>query len=216
MKILDLFCGAGGSAKGFNLAGVISIRGVDNRYQKRYPYDFTQGDALDYLIRHGHEFDLINASPPCQPYLKRLAPLVKKKYPRLIEPIREILKELKKPYIIECPEKYPLDNPLMLCGSMFGLRVIRHRYFETYPLIWFPPYICNHWGKGAGTYVYQNGKRANASFETSDFLSIAGRGYKLKDGRIAMGIDWMTVDELSQAIPPLYTKYIVESMMKKL
>ena len=103
MKLLDLFCGAGGAAMGYRQAGFDEIVGVDNQPQKRYPFEFVQADALEYLAQHGREFDVIHASPPCQGYSKlRRVPYNKgKKYALLIEPTRRLLRSSGKPYSIE-------------------------------------------------------------------------------------------------------------------
>jgi len=105
----------------------------------------------------------------------------------------------------------------MLCGSMFNLRVYRHRYFECSPALWWVPFSCNHWaarGRGPTDSKRVNGKRVTASLKNSDVLSVTGHGYITPDGRAAMGIDWMTRDELSQAIPPRYTEYLGKEMIK--
>jgi len=215
-KLLDLFCGAGGAATGYHQAGINQITGIDNRPQPRYPFQFIQADALEYLTQHGHQYDIIHASPPCQAY-SRLKGLTTSNYPKLITPLRRILKQLQKPYIIENVPEAPLENPLTLCGTMFGLRLIRHRAFETNPTIWWPPAPCNHWGRASSCFMRDDrGKRVSASFDNTDFISVTGAGYKVAHGRIAMGIDWMTRDELSQAIPPAYTKWLGEQILKKI
>src|SRR3990167_2895583 len=103
MKLLDLFCGAGGAAVGYHQAGFDTIVGVDIKPQKHYPFTFVEADALEYLAEHGHEFDAIHASPPCQGYsiMRNLPWLRDKDYPLLIEPIRERLIAAAVPYIIE-------------------------------------------------------------------------------------------------------------------
>ena len=209
MKLLDLFCGAGGSAVGYNRVGFDEIVGVDNRPMPRYPFAFVLGDALEYVREHGHEFDAIHASPPCQEY-STLASLKNGDYPKLIEPVREALVATGKPYVIENVKGAPLVNPLTLCGSMFGLRVQRHRLFECNPVIWFPPHPCNHWGKASGG---RNFTGIRKTLENFSFLTIAGNDYIVGDGRRAMSIDWMTRTELSQAIPPAYTEHIGKFLM---
>jgi DNA (cytosine-5)-methyltransferase 1 len=34
----------------------------------RFPFEFVQADAFEYVKEHGREFDVIHASPPCQGY----------------------------------------------------------------------------------------------------------------------------------------------------
>lgn len=208
MKLLDLFCGAGGAAMGYHQAG-FEVVGVDINPQPRYPFEFHQADALQFLREFGKDFDVIHASPPCQAYMDTNSNGKKpSKHPRLIEPVRELLIETGKPYIIENVHKSPLNAVLMLCGTMFDLRVIRHRYFElsfAFPAL-TPP--CNHWGTvAAGDFV--------------GVYAFGGRGHRHGKGRRdgpsepsdvtpheAMQIDWMTLKELYEAIPPAYTKFI--------
>ncbi len=214
MKALDLFCKAGGTSMGLHRAG-FEVTGVDIELQPRYPFEFVQGDALQYVAQHGHQYDLIVAGPPCQLY-SITASLSKGGYPDLVGPTREALQATGKPYIIENVPGSPLKNPLVLCGTMFPkLRVRRHRLFECWPAIWFPPGMCYHWGRCGNQRLLNNrGKRVSESFENCEFLTITGGGYKVSDGRIAMGIPWMTRDELSQAIPPSYTEWLGREMMR--
>lgn len=214
MRLLDLFCGAGGAAMGYHRAGYDDIVGVDHKPQLRYPFEFIQEDALDYLSRHGSHFDMIHASPPCQKF-SVTAPLSRGGYPDLIAPVRDLLQAIGKPYVIENVPRAPLINPLMLCGTMFGLRVIRHRLFETNPVIWFPPFCCNHWGKATSA----NSKRWTPGRTIShtdgyDFITVCGHDYLVNEGRVAMGVDWMTQKELSQAIPPAYTEWIGNQILE--
>lgn len=133
-RLLDLFCGAGGGGYGYHLAG-FDIVGVDIVAQPRYPFAFVQADALEYVAAHGREFDAIHASPPCQKFtaLGRLhaANGYYARHVDLIAETRQALRRLGLPYVIENVPGAPLENPVMLCGSMFGLRVYRHRIFET-------------------------------------------------------------------------------------
>ena len=137
-KLFDCFSGAGGKAMGYHRAG-FEVVGVDIAMQKNYPFEFHQADALEYLQEHGHEFDAIHASPPCQAYSVTYSLPNVGEYPELIEPIRELLISSGKPYVIENVPGAPLINPVELCGSMFGLNVIRHRRFETGRLSGFRP-----------------------------------------------------------------------------
>lgn len=159
MRLLDLFCGAGGAAMGYHRAGFTNIMGVDNQPQKNYPFEFVQADALEYLAEHGHEFDAIHASPPCQAYsiMRNLPWLRDKEYPALIALTRELLEDSGKPWIIEnvmgaregsrMLSKYHLENHGLdadyLCGAMFGLPFYRHRLFAT-NWSWAPPEHSTH------------------------------------------------------------------------
>lgn len=211
-KLLDLFCGAGGCSVGYERAG-FEVTGVDINFQKRYPHPerFIQADAMEYCGEHGHEYDVIHASPPCQCYSIATKSLrnAGKKYPDLVGPTREALKKTGKPYIIENVPGAPLQNYIVLCGLMFDLKVFRHRLFESNCLIPQPAHR-SHRGKYIGI---------------DGFLCIVGKqgGQKGKDGKImssgtvsqarmAMGIDWMTWRELTQAIPPAYTEYIGDQL----
>jgi len=207
MRLLDLFCCAGGGAMGYWRAGFTEIVGVDIRPQKRYPFKFVLGDALDYVAAHGHEFDFIHASPPCQEY-SALKTVKRKTYADLVAPTRRALLATGKPYAIENVVGAPLINPLMLCGSMFGLRVQRHRLFETNPLITFSPFSCQHWGRASGMRPDKHGHRPRRTLSNFAFLTICGFDFLAEEGRKAMGIDWMVKSELSQAIPPAYTEWL--------
>lgn len=215
-RALDLFCKAGGTSMGLHLAG-FEVTGVDIEPQKRYPFEFILGDALEYVALHGHKYDLVVAGPPCQPY-SRLHALTTKEYPQLIGETRQALAATGRPYIIEnvATAWRSMINPIMLCGTMFPeLRVQRHRLFECSPVVWFPPAACYHWGRcGNQRLLNERGKRVIQSFENCDFLSISGNSYRVADGRTAMGISWMTRKELSQAIPPPYTEWLGREMLR--
>jgi DNA (cytosine-5)-methyltransferase 1 len=111
------------------------VVGVDKNPQPNYPFPFVQADAVEYASEHGHEYDVIAASPPCQVH-SDLAPLAAQGHVDLIPEARAALIATGLPYVIENVEGAPLINPLTLCGSMFGLsaagRVLkRHRLFES-------------------------------------------------------------------------------------
>lgn len=219
MKLLDLFCKAGGTSMGFHRAG-FNVTGVDIEPQPRYPFKFVQADALEFCSRYGRKFDLIAASPPW-PLYSITAALSNNNHPDLVEITRKVLISTGRPYIIENVPDAPLINPLMLCGTMFPeLRVIRHRLFECCPIIWFPPAPCQHTGKSTGAAV---GMRRRGKFPHSrtarlsdgfKYVTITGNDYIAADARRAMGIDWMTKAELSQAIPPAYTEWLGKQMLE--
>ena len=196
MKLLDLFCGAGGAGYGYHLAG-FDVVGVDIEPMPNYPFTFVQGDALEYLRLHGDRYDVIHASPPCQAYSEATPITTKGKHPKLIKPVRELLLSLGKPYVIENVEgsRSELVNPVMLCGSMFGLKVWRHRYFEIYPLWAMSPASCRHVGHPVTINPPKNARKNQGK---RDF----------EKEKLAMEISWMNPAEISQAIPPAYTKYI--------
>lgn len=201
MKLLDLCCGAGGCSMGYDWAG-FDVTGVDIKPQKHYPFEFVQEDALNYLLGTDlSEYDLIHASPPCQAYSKASAPHRKngKVYPDIIKQIRSLLIRSGKPFVIENVEGAPLYRPVMLCGTMFDLKVLRHRLFESNFYIKSPG-RCKHTG----------------TVKDGDYSTVCGNGSgkdraTIKIWSDAMGIHWMTRKELTQAIPPAYTRYIGES-----
>ena len=210
-KLLDLYSGAGGAAVGYYRAGFTDITGVDNRPQKNYPYKFVQADALEYIAKHGHEFDLIHASPPCQVH-SVTASLSRITHLDLVPQTRAALIATGKPYIIENVPGAPLINPLMLCGTMFGLGVIRHRLFECSPVVWFPPSNCKH--EGTCEPMFWADKKRSTKFHK--FVIVAGKNFKKRTAEIAMQIDWMICAELSQAIPPAYTFWLGIEMLRLL
>ena len=202
-RALDLFCGAGGVSKGLADAG-FEVWGVDIKPQSRYihPGRFVQGDALNppFDLR---EFDFIWASPPCQAYSKTRA-IHGREYPDLVEPVRRTLRESGVPYVIENVPGAPLENAFVLCGTMFGLRVIRHRHFEATFHVLAPN--CGKHGPTNSHRGYSTG---------AEFITVAGNNYRRVEGAAAMGIDWMSRAELSQAIPPAYAEYIGREFLRQ-
>jgi DNA (cytosine-5)-methyltransferase 1 len=208
-RLLDLFCGAGGAGHGYALAG-FDVTGVDIKPQPLNPYKVILGDAMEYLTHHGNEYDAIHASPPCQAY--SVATIARRKagaaYPDLLAEVRVALNRLGVPWVIENVPGAPMRKDLEYCGCHFGLwRLRRRRWFETswraFDLT--PP--CRHSG-GCISVVGGCGNRG----EKERF----GRSTNLADWRRAMGIDWMGVKELSQAIPPAYTERIGALLLKEL
>lgn len=196
-RLLDLFCDAGGAATGYHRAG-FEVVGVDIKPQPRYPFEFHQADALTYPLEG---FDVVHASPPCQAYSSTRSFYKRTDLPELIEPVRALLVNSGRPYVIENVVRAPLIEPLILCGMMFDLRVLRHRLFETWPrMIWRPPHPKHPrcaWKAGYFS-VYGDGAGQRHSGD---------RGRKHEWAQ-AMGINWMTRREMTQAIPPLYTEWV--------
>lgn len=209
-RALDLFCCAGGATKGLQLAG-FHVTGVDIKPQPRYCGDaFVQADAFAPPLDLS-DFDFIWASPVCQPYtaLNSMVPGLRDRYPDQIEPVRAMLRASGVPYVIENVPGAPLRNPIMLCGSRFGLRVRRHRLFESNFLglpQYVPSYSCRHSDERP---IDVSGQGSRRRVPRKD--SAGGDSYKPRDlaeAREAIGIDWMTRAELSQAIPPAYGQFI--------
>lgn len=194
MKLLDLFCGAGGAAWGYHLAGFTDITGVDILPQGKYPFRFIQADAMTFPL---DGYDLIHASPPCQAYSKTYR-INRLDHPRLIEPSRERLLDSGTPYVIENVEEAPLKDPVLLCGQMFGLMLYEHRLFETS----FPVVQPEH-----PEHIMRQTKMGRPP-RPDECMQVTGHFSGAEEGRKRMGIAWMSRDELAQAIPPAYTEYI--------
>lgn len=198
---------------GYHRAG-FEVVGVDINPQPHYPFEFHRHDALLYWLVSGSNFDAVHASPPCQAHstLRSLHP--DRDYPDLIAATREVLSLGWQPYVIENVVGAPLRNPIMMCGSSFGLGVRRHRLFEcSWPGAYAP--LCQHELQPEPIDVSGTGARRLA--ERTDGKGGNSRKPKnLEQARWAMGIDWMTRRELSQAIPPAYTEYIGRQLMRVL
>ena len=191
-RLLDLFCGAGGAAKGYSDAG-FDVFGVDKKWQPHYPYEMAVGDALTLGPQIWHEYDAVHASPPCQGYSRMRHLPWTKGGPLLIEPMKELLVASGLPWVIENVMDAPLEAG-WLCGSMFGLPFYRHRKFATNWLWLAPPH--SHHRK----------------------TMFAGRmlGARLRESHASMELKWMTKAEQAEAIPPAYTEYIGKRLMEYL
>lgn len=194
---------------GYARAG-FEVVGVDVAPQPNYPFEFWQADALDALealepsVVRG--FDVIHASPPCQAYSAKTKD--RDRHPDLVGPVRDLLIATGLPYVIENVVGAPLENPVRLCGSSFGLGVQRHRLFESnVPLTGS---TCRHAQMPKRYPVYDHGRHY-----LSRFVPVYGTGGgKAKEHWAgAMGIDWMTHDEMREAVPPAYTQFIGEQLL---
>jgi DNA (cytosine-5)-methyltransferase 1 len=196
-RLLDLFCGAGGCSVGYDRAG-FEVVGVDIAPQPHYPFEFHQADALKVLTTPMAGFDVIHASPVCKRYSVVTPAPMRDRHPDQIGPVRDLLAQTGRPWVIENVPGAPLRPDLKLCGCMFGLpNLKRERWFETSWGAFELRPSCDHRepvitvsGTGAGN---QHARHGHVGFA---------------DWRRAMDIDWMTGKELSQAIPPAYTEYI--------
>lgn len=226
---------------GFDVYGVdrFRFRGADGKWEgfrrERYPFPAVQADclaALDTLLAGGQldfdngeslglaDFDALAASPPCQAYsITKNAHT--REHPELIVPTRERLVSTGLPYVLENVEgaKRQMLSPLMLCGSEFGLRATdtdglevwlqRHRLFESNVLL-MSAGGCYHpsdiWCAG----VYGNGAPSR------DAARARAGGYTPPSQHVRaalMGIDWMSRNGLSQAIPPVFTEYVGRQLL---
>jgi DNA (cytosine-5)-methyltransferase 1 len=228
-RLLDLFAGAGGAAMGYHRAG-FDVVGVDIRPQPRYPFEFHQADALDVLDAlagacgptpnsnskldltfAGTYFDAIHASPVCKLYT--VASLSHRRrgaeYPNQIPGTRTVLQATGRPWVMENVPGAPLRPDIKLCGCMFALPGLRReRWFETGGWAPFDLYPGHNHDRPPVT-VAGHGQ---PSWTRAHGHAPAG----VREWRLAMGIGWMTRDELAQAIPPAYTQYIGEQLLDHL
>lgn len=205
MKLLDLFCCAGGAAMGYHRAG-FEVIGVDIDPQPNYPFEFHQADALTFPL---DGFDAIHASPPCQGYTTMNNRHGSGNTPKLIVPVRERLIASGLPWIIENVPgaKRELISPVRLTGEQFGLKVHRARLFESNIALVTPPKAKRQrnpvavYGKNDGRRLWT---RTDGSIHYVADYPTACAG---------MEIDWMTWDELREAIPPAFTEYLGRQLM---
>lgn len=213
MRLLDLFCGAGGAAMGYHRAG-FEVVGVDIKPQPRYPFEFHQADALEIMrltgpsATHWPFFDAIHASPPCQHYSS--ATRDASKHPDLYEPTQRALKDTGRLTVIENVIGAPYTHGFVLCGSMFGLEgegewLQRHRNFETNWFV-FPPDCAHRKDRRAVTVTGNAYVTATREYKHSRQTTFA-------NAQQLMGIDWMTRDEMAEAVPPAYTEWIGRQLM---
>lgn len=244
MRLLDLFCGAGGAAMGYHRAG-FEVVGVDIKPQPHYPFEFHQADAMTYPL---DGFAAIHASPPCQAFTALRSMYNAKPHIDLLTPMRERLVAWGGPSVIENVAGAPMADYIRLCGTSFGLgtgeaELRRHRWFEVRPEPPFPTPQCVHGGRlvigvygghgrdrrrmrpqTVGVYGDGNGRDYRKHPAVVGVYGSAG-GACVRDGTQqfstaeraeAMGIDWMTGNELSQAIPPAYTEWIGRQLLAAL
>jgi DNA (cytosine-5)-methyltransferase 1 len=204
--MLVLFCGVGGGSEGYHRAGW-DVTGVDVAPQPDYPFRFIQADAMEVLADRDFlaGFDAKHASPPCQAYTALTKGTNRgRTYPELIPRTRELLDATGSPYVIENVAGAPLRRDLMLCGEMFGLGVIRHRYFELGGWRVLQPAHRPHRGRVAG---YRHGQ-----WYDGPYFAVYGEGGgkgTVAQWQQAMGIHWTdNRKSLAEAVPPAYMEYV--------
>jgi DNA (cytosine-5)-methyltransferase 1 len=217
-RLLDLFCGAGGAASGYHRAG-FDVVGVDIKPQPHYPFEFIRADALAWLQDACEpefapvDFDAIHASPPCQGYTQLAAVNTKlgrtRRHAKLVDATRALLMGTGLPYVIENVVGAPLIEPVRICGTSFGLPLRRHRLFESNVELEGRP--CEH--HRFTTPKYWTGWRPRGERRLSTCVQVYGNAAGKHEWPAAMGIDWMTNDELREAVPPAYTEHIGAQLM---
>jgi DNA (cytosine-5)-methyltransferase 1 len=222
MKMIDLFCGGGGCAMGYHRAGFDEIIGVDIVDRPNYPFKFVKMDALEFLRTTDlSDAQFIHASPPCQCYskLKYLSGNVEKweeNHVDLVAPTRELLVKTGKPYVIENVEGAPLINPIKLCGSQFeNMYTQRPRLFESnIPLKKPDTPVVRHKTLKLGHGIAEDGYITVAGTRTP--MGMNEVQTKLYYGFALGGIDWMTLEELTQAVPPVYCEFLGKQIIEYL
>lgn len=213
-RLLDLFCGAGGAARGYQLAG-FHVTGVDIAPQPRYAGDvFIQADAMTFPLGG---FDVIHASPPCQAYSVANNIHQRTDHPDLVPGTRDRLLSAGVPWVMENVPGAPMQNWFVLCGLALGVNVKRHRLFESSHYILTPLCPPGHPGDWLLVFGHTVLERGHVSGIAKGGGPVIRRKHTTTArGREAMGIDWMTRDELSEAIPPAYTEHIGRQLITAL
>jgi len=212
--LLDMFCGGGGAGMGYYRAG-FDVVGIDIKAQPHYPcyhdadyashFKFYQADALEFPLEG---YDAYHASPPCyeNTWSARRwidAPVCYEKTDQLVN-TRKLLLGMGVPFILENTTGAEMEDYIRMDGTMFGLKVIRERWFELY---------------GFEILLLPSRLKVKRPVQSGNYFTVAGHGGNSKDCRLttwqeAMGIDWMTKYELTQAIPPAYTEFIGKYLMQ--
>jgi hypothetical protein len=204
LRVLDLFCGAGGVSAGWHAAG-FDVHGVDIDPQPDYPFGFTRADALTFDLTG---WDVVVASPVCKRYSTATPEDRREAHPDQVGPMRHRLVEaVSSPggpavYVIENVPGAPLADPVLVCGDTLRLGVRRHRLFESnVPLVGTG---CHHDRGRPAVPVYGSYGQRVTRADPAD----PGPPRGTEAARQAMGIDWMPWPALTQAIPPAYAFWV--------
>lgn len=223
-RLLDIFSGAGVAAIGYRQAG-FHVTGVDIEKKSTYAGDvFVQADALEILadLKFCRRFDAIHASPPCQRYSNSTAMFRAKgkSYADLVAPTRHALELIGRPYVIENVPTAPVRADIVLHGWMFGLKVMRKRVFELGGWFMLQPGIPGRvGGVRSGDFITIIGKQGYRKYKglPKGWRPAFDQGTGLKTWHYAMGIPpgyWFRDVELSEGIPPAYSRYIGEHLIE--
>lgn len=207
-RLLDLYCKEGGAGMGYHLAG-FDVVGVDIEPQPRYPFEFHQADALEYLAEHADEFDAVHASPPCYDHTALAAFTGGDGTGWLLAATRRALGGVQCPWVIENVPGAPMRVDLMLCGGMFGLRTYRHRWFEFGDPM-FPPHL-----EHPPHRIPTDDHKRRTGWDAGLHTTVTGN-VTLDIASTALGIDWMDVEGLPQAIPPAYTELVGAHLLEQI
>ena len=214
LRVLDLFCCAGGAAMGYHRAG-FGVDGVDIAPRPNYPFPIVRADALEHLARltttgEITRYALIHTSPPCQAGCAltvgtNAARGWGRDHLQLIPELRALLDVTGLPYVIEQPNgKAPVRRDVTLCGESFGLGVLRHRGFELGGWSTTQPRHPRHRGYVRG---YRHG-----TYHDGPYVAAYGSGggkATVPEMQRAMGITWTDVrEELTEAVPPAFTRWL--------
>jgi len=193
---------------GYYRAG-FEVVGVDIAGHPDYPFKIIEADAMTVLadVDFLDGFDVITASPPCPRYSVATPAANRDNHPDLVGPVREALKAWGGPYVIENVPGSPLDDPLILCGSMFGLAVRRHRLFESN--VDLHAVRCRHKNQKTVYGVYGQHADRPGGWLRPDGTARGLKATSVAHAQEVMGIDWMSSwSDLADAIPPAYTEWI--------
>jgi len=210
-RLLDACCCAGGASMGYHRAG-FNVTGIDIAPRPNYPFAFIQGDAIEYIRDHGHEYAAIHASWPCQhdaAITKGTNAHLRDTYADLYAAGRDAMLATGRPWVIETTAARP---DVVLCGTQFDLPILRHRKFEVHGWIPLAPPHIRHRGRVRG---WRHG-----TYYEGDYLAVYGKGggkASVPEMQAALGIDWTDVhEELTEAIPPAYTQFLGEQLLAQL